>query len=108
MARALRAGGDFVLVSCRDPGVRLPLVQRFRFRPQVCSTCPGPEDLLPHCVSDGKPGLTFRRVLMKVFMKTVWWVLLLRLWRKCGGKAREHPARTLSSTTSRQKQLDSC
>lgn len=32
LLQVLRAGGHYVLVSCRDPDVRLPLVQRCGFR----------------------------------------------------------------------------
>ena len=35
LVQVLRAGGHYVLVSCRDPDVRLPLVQRCGFRVQV-------------------------------------------------------------------------
>ena len=38
VVQVLRAGGHYVLVSCRDPDVRLPLVQRCGFRLQVWGT----------------------------------------------------------------------
>lgn len=35
LLQVLRAGGHYVLVSCRDPDVRLPLALRHGFRVQV-------------------------------------------------------------------------